>query len=134
VGTGVPQAASLTDGAFRVDYTRDRPASPPITDLTLTGAVGPCPKGGAARVAARKRRRGLWARGKGRFRTRGRYAAGIVRGTHWRTENRCDGTYFKVRSGRVQVLDFAFRRTFNLFAGDSYLAQPPDPRRGRSRD
>ena len=36
--------------------------------------------------------RRLWAQGKGRFRTRGRYSAAAVRGTNWLTADRCDGT------------------------------------------
>src|SRR3712207_8657333 len=43
----------------------------------------------AARTARKRTKsgvvRGLWAAGKGRFRTRGRYATASVRGTRWAT-------------------------------------------------
>jgi hypothetical protein len=51
----------------------------------------------------RKRVRRLWGDGKGRFRTRGRYGAGTVRGTKWLTKDRCDGTLVRVVRGRVAV-------------------------------
>jgi hypothetical protein len=140
VGTGVPQSATLWDGSFKVEYTRvlnperrgkKGRASAPITELAVRGGPGPC-GGGQARAAA-ARRKGLWARGKGRFRTRGRYGAGTVRGTHWFTTETCDGTLFEVRSGVVTVADLTIRRAFAVGPGGSYLAQPPDPRRGASR-
>jgi hypothetical protein len=126
------QSANLWDGVFRVDYTRDRNplrqgeprAAGPITELTLRGRGAPC-SSGAASIAARRRGRGLWARGKGRFRTRGRYGAGTVRGTWWRTEETCEGTLFRIRTGRVSVADGALRRSFLIRAGQSYLARPP---------
>ena len=40
--------------------------------------------------------RRLWGKGKGRFRTRGRYSSGTVRGTNWITTDYCDGTDTRV--------------------------------------
>ena len=62
--------------------------------------------------------------GKGRFRTRGRYASATVRGTKWLTADRCDGTNVKVARGVVQVADFPQRRQVTVRAGRSYLARP----------
>lgn len=59
----------------------------------------------------------------GRFRTRGRYSAGTVRGTTWVTTDRCDGTLTIVRRGTVDVRDFARRRTIAVHAGHHYLAR-----------
>ena len=65
----------------------------------------------------------------GRFRTRGRYSAGTVRGTVWDTSDRCDGTLTVVRRGSVRVQDFSKRRTITVRAGQSYLARATRRRR-----
>jgi DNA-binding beta-propeller fold protein YncE len=59
----------------------------------------------------------------GRFRTRGRYSAGTVRGTVWDTVERCDGTLTVVRRGTVNVFDFRTRKTVTVHAGHRYLAK-----------
>lgn len=66
--------------------------------------------------------RALWGNGKGRFRTRGRYASATVRGTIWFTADRCDGTLTQVKKGVVSVSDFTRRKTVRVTAGKSYLA------------
>jgi len=68
--------------------------------------------------------RKLWGSGKGNFRTEGNNGSATVRGTIWLTEDRCDGTFFKVRRGVVTIRDFAANETFPLGKGKSYLAQP----------
>jgi hypothetical protein len=65
----------------------------------------------------------LHASGHGRFRTRGRYSAGTVRGTIWDTTDRCDGTLTIVRRATVDVTDFRLRKTIPVHAGHSYLAK-----------
>jgi len=74
---------------------------------------------------SRKRRAGrkLWGSGKGRFRTRGRYGAATVRGTVWMTQNRCDGTLVRVKSGVVDVRDFSKKKTVAVETGERYLAR-----------
>jgi hypothetical protein len=59
----------------------------------------------------------------GRFRTRGRYAAGTVRGTQWTTTDRCDGTLIAVQVHAVQVTDLVRHITRLITAGHSYLAR-----------
>jgi len=59
----------------------------------------------------------------GRFRTRGRYSAGTVRGTIWDTTETCAGTLTTVKRGTVDVLDFGTRKTIRVHAGHHYLAQ-----------
>lgn len=66
--------------------------------------------------------RALWGKGKGSFRTRGRYAAATVRGTRWLSSDRCDGTLTTVTQGVVEVRDFTRGRTVRVPAGKSYLA------------
>jgi ferric-dicitrate binding protein FerR (iron transport regulator) len=67
--------------------------------------------------------RQVWGDGKGRFQTRGRYAAATVRGTKWRVQDRCDGTFVTVARGVVAVRDFGLRRSVLVRAGQSYLAR-----------
>ena len=66
--------------------------------------------------------RRLWGKGKGRFRTRGRYASGTVRGTNWITTDYCDGTDTRVVAGIVRVYDLVTRKFILLKAGQSYFA------------
>jgi hypothetical protein len=96
----------------------------PFTNLQLSGPLS-CPRRSAAGADASKppRTRRLWGNGKGRFRTQGRFASAVVRGTIWLTEDRCDGTLIRVRQGRVDVRDTVRNRTFRLRAGQSYLAR-----------
>ena len=68
---------------------------------------------------AAKRVRRLWGDGKGPFRTKGRYAAGTVRGTKWLTEDRCGSTRVKGARGRVAVRDLVRKRTRVVRAGRS---------------
>jgi len=69
--------------------------------------------------------RRVFARGRGRFRTRGRHAAATVRGTTWMVEDRCDGTLTRVTSGVVDVEDLSTgRRVATLRAGDSAFVRP----------
>jgi hypothetical protein len=44
-----------------------------------------------------------------------------VRGTKWLTEDRCDGTFFKVAKGVVTVRDFEKNLTKKLSPGQSYF-------------
>ena len=117
--SGRRQSAVFSKGIFKV-VQRDRARR--LTELRL---VGPAPAPCASKVGASrtKRSRGLWGRGKGRFRTRGRHGAATVRGTVWRTIDRCDGTLVIVRRGAVDVRDFARRRTVTVRAGHRYLAR-----------
>ena len=139
-GNGDAQSTTLWNGSFRVDYTRllhpedgrrGGRASQPFTELTLLGRPLPA-AAGPARAAAKKGG-GLWARGRGRFRTRGRFGAGTVRGTWWRTRLTRAGDLFTVRRGVVSVSDPTLGRAVRVGRGQSYLVQPPDPRRGASR-
>ena len=135
---GGTQRAEFYSGDFRVNYTRqlipgsdEETSSKPITELTLVGSYGRCRRTRArratssvkARTSARRRR--LWGRGRGRFRTRGRYGAATVRGTWWETKDSCRGTELTVKDGRVTMRDFGMRRNVTVNAGSSYLAGPP---------
>ena len=79
--------------------------------------------GAAAESAKKKPVRRLWGKGKGRFRTRGRYSSGTVRGTNWLTEDFCDGTKTRVVAGVVQVYDLVKKKWVTLKPGQSYFAK-----------
>lgn len=90
-GAGATQASDFYQGTFQVLQAKSG-----LTDAVLTGGRFPKGCGKAARSPVVRK---LWARGKGRFRTRGRYASAVVRGTRWLTADRCDGTLVQVAEG-----------------------------------
>jgi hypothetical protein len=116
---GATQSGQFYDGVFRIKQKRQADL---ITDAELVTSRAKCGKG-SARTSRTRRLGRLWATGKGRFRTRGRYSAASVRGTTWLTEDRCDGTFTKVSRGTVSVLDRVKGKTVVLTAGQSYLAR-----------
>jgi hypothetical protein len=69
--------------------------------------------------------RRLWGKGKGSFRTRGRYSSATVRGTTWLTADRCDGTLVRVFQGVIEVRDFRLKKTVRVPRGKSYVAKAP---------
>lgn len=83
-----------------------------------------CPAQSSASASGARKGRKLWGSGHGNFRTEGNHGSATVRGTIWFTEDRCDGTFFKVRRGVVTIRDFDAGKTFSLPAGMSYLAKP----------
>ena len=123
------QTISLEDGAFDITQTAAKTA---VTQFALQGgdfSVCPTAAGRRASAAAGSKKastktvRILWAKGKGQFRTKGRYASATVRGTRWETIDRCDGTLIKVTQGVVNVKDLVKKKTVAVKAGDSYLAK-----------
>ena len=112
--TSANGAADFKDGAFVVR----EPRTQRVTQLFLAGGHPERCKPGSTSVV-----RQLWGSGKGRFQTRGKYAAATVRGTTWRVQDRCDGTLTIVTQGVVAVRDFRLRRTVLVRAGRRYLAR-----------
>ena len=120
----------INTGAKRTAATQQRPI---LIIKLLGGSYAQCPKGqralsGAASTssdqqAKRKPVRRLWGKGKGRFRTRGRYSSGTVRGTNWLTQDFCEGTQTRVVEGVVQVYDLVSKKWKTLKAGQSYFAK-----------
>jgi DNA-binding beta-propeller fold protein YncE len=113
---GATQTAEFYEGRFLISQagTGDR-----TTVLQLSAPLR-CPR----RLAATNPPgRHLWGSGKGRFRTKGKYAAATVRGTVWLTRDTCTSTLIRVRSGRVSVFDVVRRRTVTVTAGKSYTAR-----------
>ncbi len=81
-----------------------------------------------ARIAAATKRppkkiRSLWANVHGNFSTQGAYGSAAVSGTEWLTEDRCDGTYFRVTRHRIIVTSFKLHNHKTVVSqGHSYLA------------
>jgi hypothetical protein len=126
---GATSRAVFSDGKFTVTQ---EPMGDPVATLKLTGPSlrDTC---AAASAAGRKRKRvrRLWGDGNGSFRTAGHYSAATVRGTRWLTEDRCDGTYFKVTEGAIDVRDDRKHKTVRLKRGGSYLAAATAKRKKR---
>ena len=80
----------------------------------------------AQRVQKVTRKSSLWVNGKGNFKTRGKRASAIVRGTYWYTQETARGTKVTVKRGLVAVRDFAKHRTVLVSRGQSYTATPPE--------
>lgn len=128
--SGGVDRTSLSEGPFALRQVTTK--TKPITELVLKDLPPRCSSkkakkaGGmfseVARTAASSRRR-LFARGRGRFRTRGRYGSGTKRGTVFLTEDRCDGTLFKVTEGQIAVRDFVTGKTIIVNAGGRYFAR-----------
>ena len=78
---------------------------------------------GSEQQAKRKPVRRLWGKGKGRFRTRGRYSSGTVRGTNWLTQDFCEGTLTRVVEGAVSVYDLVAKKGILVKPGKSYFAK-----------
>ena len=90
------QSGVFSQGAFVVTQRK----KDSLTDLTLTGGkTTVCAASGANTkpvvAAAKRKRRRLFGRAHGRFRTRGRNSSATVRGTDWLTDDGCQGTITK---------------------------------------
>jgi hypothetical protein len=135
---GKTQTANFGGSQFKITQKR---AAKPVTDITLVGGSfsGCFPrilaKDAELFAAGRRKwsRRRLWGNGKGRFRTRGRHGTATVRGTHWLTEDRCDGTLVRVKRGLVEVRDLQRRRTVMVGAGEQYFAKYQRAQKARKK-
>ena len=112
-----PESAKFYDGIFKVTQSRG------ITTLALTEQLAPCSS--RARVAQKKKpkTRKLWGDGKGKFRTKGRYAAATVRGTKWLVQDGCRYTLVRVNQGSVVVRDEVKRKNIVVRKGKRYTAR-----------
>ena len=133
------QTSDFFDGIFQVKQSvpKKKPKKPAalITDVVMKGEISrsqcaPLKGARAASVSATKKKKGpkavlgkLWGSGKGKFRTGGKYSSATVRGTIWLVEDRCEGTFTKVKRGTVQVRDLRRKKTVTVKAGHTYLAR-----------
>ncbi len=127
---GVLQTAEFWGGTFVVKQAKDG-----WIEVRLFGKLK-CKNGKpvtakpkqAVRLVKRKSKPKAWGNGKGKFRTKGVNSTASVRGTKWLVEERCSGTFTKVKRGSVRVRDFPKHKTVIVKAGKNYLARPR-PRR-----
>lgn len=128
---GARQEISVSAGVFSLRQDIGRR---PVTVLRLTGGnFRDCgrssTRGKGAQAPEDKPGRRLRTRldkpKRGRVKVRGRYSIGADYGTEWLTEDRCDGTLTRVKSGTVSVHDLVRHRTVTVRAGSSYLARAP---------
>ena len=110
-----PEKAEFRDGIFRVTQSRG------ITDLKLTEALSCSKRASAAQKKPKKRK--LWGKGTGKFRTTGSYSAATIRGTEWLVQDTCTTTLTRVKTGVVSVRDKVKGRTIILRAGKRYTAR-----------
>jgi hypothetical protein len=117
---GTLQATDFFQGVFQVRQAKNGLA----TMVLRGGSFGKCGRAAAVHSAKSKKVvRQLWGAGKGKFQTKGRYAAASIRGTTWDTIDRCDGTLIRVTQGSVTVRDLKKKRNIVVTKGRSYLAK-----------
>ena len=128
---GARQEISVSEGVFSLRQDTGRR---PVTMLQLTGgSFGRCGGSSSRESAAparkakpgRRLRTRLDKPKRAHVKVRGRYSIGAAYGTAWLTEDRCDGTLTRVKSGTVRVRDLVRHRTVTVRAGSSYLARAP---------
>ena len=90
--------------------------------VDLVAPAGREHDGVSAAKHKKKRRNSLWGHDNhGRFRGHGRGSIATVRGTTWLMEERCEGSYTKVKQGNVSVRN---RRTGSTATMKSQAARP----------
>jgi hypothetical protein len=120
--TGALDSADAWAGAFTAAQGVER-SGRGLTTLTLANSLKPKKGASAARASRVARKNKLWVNGKGNFKTRGKRASAIVRGTYWYTEETEKATKVSVKRGLVAVRDFVNRKTVLVSQGHSYTAQ-----------
>jgi hypothetical protein len=122
------QTGRFAGAIFKITQARNGLATMTLVEGAVKGgpSFAKCKgKAGDAYAAASKTLQLLKSSAKGKFSTKGKYAAATVRGTKWTTADRCDGTQVHVNSGSVAVTDFVRHKTVVLHGGQTYLAKKP---------
>jgi hypothetical protein len=123
--TGVLDTVDAWDGGFKGVQGIEK-SGRGLTTLTLSDPLAVSKKvanAARARVAKVARKRSLWVNGKGNFKTRGKRASAIVRGTYWLTQETNAGTKVAVKRGLVAVRDLVRKKTVLVSSGQSYTAK-----------
>ena len=126
--TGALDSADAWAGSFKAVQIPPKGSNKAETVFTLADNIAASKNGAsAARAHARSsktaKKRSLWVNGKGNFKTRGKRASAIVRGTYWYTEDVGSSTKVSVKRGLVAVRDFVKKHTVLVSAGHSYTAK-----------
>jgi hypothetical protein len=104
-----------------------------FVELRLTGGdFSVCNAARAVQGTAKKEKpvRRLWGKGKGSFRTKGRYVAAAVRGTWWLTADYCTLSLVKVKRGVMTVRNLVTKKIVIVRAPRSYTAPAPSKGKG----
>jgi hypothetical protein len=125
--SGALDSATAWHGSFTAVQTPPSGSSAAVTVLTLADSlIGSSNKGASAaraHAASTSKKKSLWLNGKGNFKTRGKRASAILRGTEWYTEDTGSQTTVKVTEGKVAVRDFVKKKTVLVTQGHSYTAK-----------
>jgi hypothetical protein len=133
------QTGKFGGAVFKVTQARSGLATLSLVEGTTQGApsYATCTtkKGKAVAALSKRALQLLHASGKGKFRTKGRYAAATIRGTVWTIADRCDGTLVQAIKHTVTVNDSVRHKTIALHPGHSYLAlaHPPKLKKAKTR-
>jgi hypothetical protein len=134
---GTTETGEFYDGEFVVTQAADGRVTSTLAGGSFTGCPVPAKarkhkKGGLAIAAAKANKkpttvvRQLWGNAHGDFTTKGRYGSAAVSGTIWLTQDRCDGSYFKVTKDTIVVTAFAQpKKKHKLKQGQHYLVLAP---------
>jgi hypothetical protein len=143
------QTGEFRGGVFRFTQRLAKKGSNKlITDIRLAGGkfASICGGGSTKKAKARAASLGDWtwadaarrrvvrylsAKAHGSFNVVGRHAAGLERGTEWKTTDTCDSTEVKVVDGTVLVTDFVLHKTVAVKEGNTYVAHAKKARRRR---
>jgi hypothetical protein len=136
---GTTQTGEFYDGQFELTQAADGRVIVKLTGGSFAGCPLPrkARKGLLVHTADAKTKstvvRKLWGNAHGAYTTSGRSASATVLGTVWLTEDRCDGTYFKVTKDTISVTAFAHpKKSRVLEQGKSVLVLAPGfGKRGR---
>jgi hypothetical protein len=106
-----------------------------VADANADNAIASVFRGGMQLAAKKKKKKKnkVWGDGKGNFTTTGSGGSASVRGTRWLTENRADGTFFKVTRGKILVKDYAKHKSITLRIGDSYFAEKKSKKKKKKK-
>lgn len=122
------QTGRFSGAIFKISQARNGLATMTLIEGAVKGGPSFKKCGGKASDASAASSRTLQllkSSAKGKFATKGKYAAATVRGTKWTTADRCNGTQVHVNSGSVAVTDFHLHKTVVLHGGQTYLAKKP---------
>lgn len=89
------------------------------------------PRGSWGDASRRRVVRYLQAKAHGSFNVVGRDAAGVERGTDWKTTDTCNSTEVRVVDGAVLVTDLVLHKNVTVKAGHTYVARDAGSNRRR---
>jgi hypothetical protein len=139
ITVALPNGSTETGEFYDGEFVVTQNSSGRVFETLSGGSFAGCPvagkankhKKGVVELAAASKKgttvvRQLWGNAHGDFTTKGRYGSAAVSGTIWLTQDRCDGTYFKVTKDTIVVTANAQPTKHHLIKqGRSYLAPAP---------